>query len=429
MGQRLWYALGPMLQAAALLLYADYAGTLDVSNRTEVRVRHTDGAAPDPSLDLVDTPIARLSVAAHQWEYTLGYSAVAVAPDVEAQVLPQLSQYGDVGASWHDRRVRIDVTEAASYGAQNPGLLLTLPAAATANAPTTPPGPTAPPATSLPPGAQALAAPATIFFGRSTTTLATRLTLSRRWFASTSLAYTLGGGLDAASRAALPFVGGPRAEALASYSLTRGDVLDSRAAAQHGTATASPCSAAISGVTAADTCSPLAESVQLTESWRRQLTRSTQAWLGGGASVVHVRLRPTDPNVDRVYPVALTGFLHEHEVNGIRTLIRFDAQVSPLLDARTGVLDERATGTLSVTLPFRRLALLTALAGTRSIASPFVRPVKVVQGTAEAEYRVSPLLTLGVGGRYAWQEQAGIGEFAGGLVFAQATFHAPQLKF
>ncbi len=413
---------------AAVVVYADYVGTVDVSNRTEVRARHTEGATPDPSFDLVDTPTARVGLRDHQYDYTLGYTAVTVAPDIQTQVAPQLFQYGDVGAAWHDRRVRVGVTETVTYGVQNPGLLLTLPAAPAANAPA-PTGPTPPPPTTAPPGAQALAAPTTLYSGSSTTALVARLTVTRRWTATSSLAYAMGGGLDTSSRAALPFVRGPRADALASYSMTRLDVLDSRVAAQRGTATAGACNPVIAGVTAADTCSPIAESAQLSESWRRQVTRSTQAWIGGGASALRIRLRPGDAYVGRVYPVGLAGFLHEHEVNGIRTVVRFDAQLAPLFDTRTGILDERATGTLSLTLPYRRFTFLAALAGTHSIASPFVRPIRVVQGTVEADYHVSRLLTVGAGGRYAWQDSLGGTAFVSGMAFAQATFHAPQIKF
>src|SRR5437899_5093363 len=112
----------------SVVLLADYAGTVNLSNRVEVRGRHTDNANPDPSLDLVDVPRARIDLKGHHWEYSLGYSAMIVLANAQevAQRAPaaqpsganqaagasipagfsaEALQSGDVSASWHDRRV------------------------------------------------------------------------------------------------------------------------------------------------------------------------------------------------------------------------------------------------------------------------------------------------------------------------------------
>ena len=129
-----------MLLAATVLLAA--AGTVDLSNRTEVRARDAQGQVPNPSLDLVDLPTARFALRDHTWDTTLDYSALAVLPDVQTTLQPQVVQFGDVGFHWHARHVRIGVVEYASYGEQNSAVLL---GAAAAPAATPTPGVPTPP--------------------------------------------------------------------------------------------------------------------------------------------------------------------------------------------------------------------------------------------------------------------------------------------
>src|ERR1017187_5457894 len=116
-----------MLHAACIL--ADYAGTVEVANRTEVRGRSTQPAQPNfpsVSLDLADTPSLRLGLSDRRWKYTLGYSATALLADAElgAGAAPQVLQTATLAATWHDRHVELGLEEDGQYGLVNTGYLL-----------------------------------------------------------------------------------------------------------------------------------------------------------------------------------------------------------------------------------------------------------------------------------------------------------------
>jgi hypothetical protein len=404
-----------------------YAGTVEVSNRTEVRVRHTQDVQPDRSFDVVDAPTARLDLSDRVYNHTLGYTAYLVAPDVQTGLSPQVTQSADVGTAWHDRRVRISLAEFASYGLQNTAYLLGGPVV---SAPTAQGAPAVGPAAPAPVGVPAqLTPPTTLRTGSSRTTLTATTQLSRRWVTTTLVEFAIAGGLDTASRQTLPLLRGPRGEASALYTLTRLDALETRLSVQRGTAGEGPCSPAIANVQLGATCEPVTDTAQLTEAWRRRLTRSSQITLAGGAAVGSVRLRSEDPFVDRVYPVFRSTFEHERVVSDIRTLVRVDALLAPTIDVRTGVLDERAQASITLTVPVRPVTFIGSFTGARSVTSPFVQPLKSLTGVFEAEYRVSAITSVGAGVRYVWQEQEGFPSIAGEAAFVQATFHAPQARF
>jgi hypothetical protein len=118
-----------------------------------------------------------------------------------------------------------------------------------------------------------------------------------------------------------------------------------------------------------------------------------------------------------------------NSVEQVRTVVRLDAQVAPIVDFRTGIIDDRAQGTLTLQLPLRNVTMTGALSGTRSVDSLFTEPVTSVQGNFEMEYRVERYLGVGGGIRYAWQEQPTVGTFSTGILFVEATFRVPQMKF
>jgi len=339
-----------MLPAVTVLLAI--AGTVDLSSRTEARARDAQGAVPNPSLDLVEIPTAHLALRERTWDTGLNYSALAVLPDVQTQLLPQIVQFGDVGVHWHDRRVRLGLAEYVGYGEQNSAVLL-----ATPTGPVTPVTPGVPTPPTAAPGVQALT-PSAIIFGNSRTVLTSRVQLSRLWSASTSLEYSLAGGLDAASRQTLPFLHGPSGEASVLYALSRIDGLETRVAAQRSESTVGLCSPIIQGVFLGETCNPTAETAQLTEAWRRRLTRTAQTSLGVGGSYVHLRLRDEDPFVNRLYPVVqasfTTTFVRPRLNEEARSSLRIDAQMAPLVDVRTGIIDQRAQALVAFKAADRR---------------------------------------------------------------------------
>jgi hypothetical protein len=283
-------------------------------------------------------------------------------------------------------------------------------------------------------GTQLLAAPVTLLYGSSRTVLASQFVLSRRWAGTASIEYSMMGGVDAASQAYLPFVHGPRADATATYALTETDTLQTRASGLESSSTSAPCSPAAIGVKAGSTCDPTAQEAILTEIWQHRLTRSWTSALGAGLS--YVRLRLTDlapyaaePYSTFVYPVGSASIERATGPLENRNVIRLEALVTPVLDVRIGLLDERGQATLDVSQQFRKTKVTSRVTATRSIDSQLMQPVTGFGASLDTEVQVSTVVSIGGGIRYAWQEQDNLGTLSGGYVFASVTFRAPEIHF
>lgn len=405
------------LAAPYVLADTAYAGTANVSNRVEVRGRETNGVA---GVDFVDVPSAHIDVTNRRWEYLLDYAANAMLPDLELGVSPQLLQLADVGVAWRSRRVRISFTEYASYGEQNSAYLLG--GGPTAAVPT-------PTVTPVGGGTQLLAQPVTLLYGSSRTVLASQFGLSRRWSGTASIEYDIAGGLDASSRAYLALVKGPRADATATYSLTEIDKLETRASALASTATSAPCSPAALDVPAGSNCDPSAEEGLLTETWGHRLSRAWTSALGAGASYVRVRLTDVQPYEQSVYPVGSASIERATGPVESRNVIRLEALLNPVLDVRTGLLDERGQASFYVSQRFRKTTALGRVAAAHSIESPLMQPATLFMTSLEIDEELSKIVSVGGGISYAWQEQGGLGTFSGGYAFAFLTVRAPEIQF
>jgi hypothetical protein len=410
---------------------ADYSGTLDLSNRTEVRGRYTQGttvspaqgAPPNPSLDLADTATTLLRARSRVSELSLGYSVLGILGDVEVGGAPQAIQSADARASWRGRRVRLELGESAQYGIMNSAYLLAAPALPT------PSGGPMMPSGSASPGVQQLTPPTSLQFGSSRTSLTSELRVSRRWLASTRLEYGVTGGLDDAARTTLALVRGPRAEVGADFLASRVDSLATRADVFRSDTSSAPCLPTLVGVAPGDTCAPTAEAAEIREIWRHALSREDTVTTAAGASYVHTRLRSADSFTNVAYPMALVGFEHSTGRESSRTALRAEAQIAPLVDLRSGAVDERAQATVSATAARGPMTLSGTLAAAHSIASPFLQPVTVLQAAGELEYRVDQNIGVGGGLRYALQQQDPFPLFSGGMAYVQITLRTPQIRF
>ncbi|MGH7270537.1 MAG: hypothetical protein ACREJ3_08915, partial [Polyangiaceae bacterium] len=180
-------------------LAAQYAGTIELLDRTDVRARSTEqlaapaavgpGAPPaaagtgiESGIDFVTTAGARLRLYDRRWEWTLSYSPSLIIPDViPLQSLGlqqpegvQLLHVGSAGVSWHSRLVHVSLTEAVSYGELNSAFL---------NQPQAPAG--------QPLIVQTVPAPQTIQFGSSNTDGVVSLQLGRMASGSVGAGYML----------------------------------------------------------------------------------------------------------------------------------------------------------------------------------------------------------------------------------------------
>jgi hypothetical protein len=236
---------------ATAVLCAQYAGTLDLLDTTTLRARATqsltNGSLQPPIYQAATTTeagkeiviggdfstvaSARLRLADRSWEYVLSYSPMLTLADVELGLNATRTlvlQNATASVGWHDRFVRVSVTESASYG-----FLYTLlpyqPTAAAAPAPmgnTPAPAPT--PGPPPPPGGTStvvIAAPRRIEYGTSDTQGAVSVLVERHSSLAFSGGYLVSGGLTSDGQQIIPERFGPHAEA--SFT-TSPSVTDSR---------------------------------------------------------------------------------------------------------------------------------------------------------------------------------------------------------
>src|SRR5579863_1441809 len=115
---------------ATAVLAADYAATMDLSGRSEIRARTTQQISvptdqPIPTqttpfgLDVYTLLQVRLHVDDRVWEWLVVYSPWLMLPDLELGVTPQVFQVGGGSVAWHDRLVRLTIGEDGSYGQIN----------------------------------------------------------------------------------------------------------------------------------------------------------------------------------------------------------------------------------------------------------------------------------------------------------------------
>ena len=120
---------------APIALFADCAGTLEVGDATEVRARTTQqsanaagGTAPATTgagLDLYTQPMLTAHVTDRIWAYDLIYRPSLIFQNLQSDS-PQLLTIhsGSATVAWRQPRVRLALTEDASYGSYNSANIL-----------------------------------------------------------------------------------------------------------------------------------------------------------------------------------------------------------------------------------------------------------------------------------------------------------------
>lgn len=420
-----------MLPTAAIALYADYAVTLDVAERTEVRARTTQvvqstpgtSAAPATlAFDLFAQPRAALNVRDRVWHFTLSYSPAFTAPDLlgESPSL-QLFHMASAGVSWHERRVRLSLFEDASYGALNSAYL-----------PTTPTSQAPQPVASTP----LLTAPQTLQLGSSNTTFVATTNLTRRAIASADAGYSLAGGVDASSRAALPLLFGPRAGASLSYAVSRTDRWITAATGQHLDSTIALCPPPVTGVVqpqmpvtpAALDCQPESDIVQGSESWSHRFSRSTTMVVGAGVSAAESRLTHHDPYQKSVFPTGTFSFARRFGNYGLDS-VSLDVGLYPVVDPRFGTVSEWVQGQLSSVWRLNnRVTLRFGGGGVQTLPASDPLATTMIHGELEASYRVDRHVLLSLGESGAWQDQLPYSAFFSTFGYFAVTVQDRALK-
>ncbi|MDP9035922.1 MAG: hypothetical protein M3O50_14065 [Myxococcota bacterium] len=430
-----------MLPPAVLI--ADYAGTLEVLDRSEARARATKQLSSTQDLtgglDLFTQPLVRANVRDRHWEYVVSYMPSLTVLDLESGYNSQNVQLLNVGTAsigWRDRGVRVVVSEEATYGtynsvAQPPQSAQSGQAAGQATGQGA--GTATVPAT-VTPTSPILLTPQTITFLSTRTLLAIASQIDTRTLFAVDGGYVWSGGLGAASRAVVPQQYGPRADVSFAYALTRSDQFVSNAYAQVTQFTDALCGTAVATLMPAAAvgsalCSPQDQIAQITVGVRHGVSASTSFEIDAGAAAARTRFDRDVPYDLKGYPSGRAAVTHRTGKGGHLTF-ETSAQLSPLIDPRTGLVSNFAQGQLSLTDPLTNTVTFhTALTGAQTVPTDAPLAVGVVSGTVEMTFRLDRHVDLGFGGSGAWQTQNSLGSFFFAYGYLAVTVHAPALRF
>jgi hypothetical protein len=420
-----------------VVLAADYAGTLEVAERTEVRARatqQTGSASPPGGVDVLAQPQLRAHADDRRWELTLGYMPSLTLTDLEASASALVLHTGGAAVRWHDRSVRVGLTEDAVYGTFNSANLVA------PNAPTqVSNAPAAAPA--APPTAIQPTPPPTPI-----TLLATRIALSTfartdpRTLLSAGAAYLTSGGADAKSRLSLPESYGPRADASLSYSVSRRDQVVTSAFGQAANVTGVACTptgvAAGSpppGTTAAtggaqSTCAAQDQLAHLDEAVNHAVAPTAMFSVGIGASVARSRPSGDLPYRTVLFPSGAISFQYgSPQRTGF--VLGLSATLGPFIDPQTGALSNRAQQNATLVEPFSQvITLRLSVGGAEPIpADPLT--ATILFGDMSVDVLADRAVALAVGARGMWQKGDALGEFFSAFGYLAVTLTAPRLRF
>jgi hypothetical protein len=431
------------------VLVAQYAGTFDVADTTRFSLRssqpfpgavaHVNGKAVPGEVvlaaDASTSVAARLLLRQRRWDYSLGLTGSMSATDLEEQVLPLFVAGANAMQAWHDRMVRVALTESGSYGVVSEAVPYQQTAAASTMMPTQPTMMGGMQGQTTAPGTTAL-------FGQggSITVGSGDLGGSVSWRPSPRTAlvvqggYSLSGGLDASSRLVLPEGYGPHAGIMASTILSRYETL---ALTLSGADHVSVGLCTLFEPNAPDgQCREDVPNAQLSASLRHRISTTGAVNVSAGVAAT---VAPT-PGLNELVIVP-TGSVSLTNTVGRKTYA-LTTTFAPTVDIRTGLPSNRVvlTATLS-DLVAPRATLNSAFSVTQSLPFPAEDPFPLTAftGTVEAKIAVDRRAIVGVGlqGYLQHQSQAGgtVGAPGGPewgaseIAFVSVTANTPTLHF
>lgn len=407
--------------AAAALLAADLAATLDLSDRSEARLRSTQTTAagsPPPTIgfDFFTEPNARLHANDRRWDLTLVYDLSFLAPDLEQGFSPLALQTGSAGVAWHDQRLRLTLTEDATYGLQNSAYLSTT-------------APISTPATGVPPTILATVPPTTLLYGSTRTAIAASDRVDRYTTLTLGAEYFIVGGLDTASQAVLPQQFGERALVTVDTRLSRSDLLTTAATAQHVdfSKTAACVGAPGEVVNTSILCQPSDELAQVVERLQHTLSRTETFTVGIGSAVSAIREQSNTSYHYAYYPVAEATYTDQPDRQGRLVL---SARLAPYIDPRTGVVLNALIGDATFSDRLTHPVTLTVAAGaSQNLPTGDPAAASILRAEVGVEYRFTPELAVAVGERAFWENENGLGNFVTTLGYVAVTVREPTLRF
>jgi len=394
-------------------------GVFTLSDRTEARARAPDPITNAVALDIDTLMDARAVWTNHNATYVLAdlprftlldYNGAAI----QAALLDSVVASGE----WRWPRVKIRVTENASYGQLSFESLALLPAP---GAPVAPPNPTGQPA-QLPTGQLVPPSNESVLFAASDTSVGSTLQLMP-WTVLTKVGYQLTGGVTDAAQTILPFQQGPYAEATADYKLRAHDHLATFVSGSETTFS-----------------SPLGTEdllAELEERWRHQWARRTETMFAMGWYVARTRDGVDAPDVLASNPIAEAELDQDFSRGGNTGELRLDARLAPFINRLTGLVDEQIRGTIEASWGRRRVKLRGFATAAESVDQGTATSARLGLAEIDAAYKVSEALTFDGGFRAIYQEQNALAGGTGpivestlsqGVVFVAVTVRAVKAK-
>ena len=440
---------------ATTVLAAQFAGALDLSETTRIGGRASQPAPivslPTPgafgtdyiAADFSTSLAARLYANNRHWEYSVAYAPTLVAGNLELGFVPQPLQTGGVTIGWHDRFLRVTLSESGSYARINSAFLfqqLGGAGLAATPAPTTTPGtgmvtpaPTTTPGTTTMTPAQTMTgsgsqlapapSPSGVDFGSSSTLGTMTLRTGPRSSLSAGGGYAFNGGLTVAAKTFFPEAYGPVAFASVAYTISRPDSLVVAATGQY-TTTSGACL-----TSPRDICVEHAPVSELRATVRHQLSGAMTLSVGTGVAVYLIQTPTLEEVV--IQPEGAVTLSTRFGPGGASTWA-ISASLAPSVDIRTGLVSNRLQTSASLAEPVAdRVLLVLSTSFMQSIpfptADPF--PITLLGGGLEARVRVDRQVDVGLGVQELWQNQSGYGTLLSTVGYVSVTARAETLHF
>ncbi len=460
------------------LLLADYAGYVDASDRSEIRIRTTQqltnpgapAGTPEPAaqfgVDAYTEPALRLRLTNRRFEFTFAYLPSLTVTDLEegSGAQAQILQNGHIGVAWRaDRQVTITVAEDGTYGLYNSANVGAVPIGATgaataggaaptpgqaptpvAGAPTPPPAPMT--GANLTP-LQAAPQPKTITLVASHTGADVGVQVDRQVNFAVRGGYFTAGGLGDTSQFALPLQYGPAGVATLNYALSRRDFSITSAGASVTQFTSLPCFGLYGVGSLTALCRPRDQIAQFSQGFQHAFERKTAFTAQGGIAFVRMRNDDDQPYRAVWFPTALMSVVHREGPKGAR-ISELDLQLVPVINAFSGALANFLQLQGLLTEPLAHNVLLrVAGGGAQTIPTEGPTAATIVQGGVEVDFAINKQLDLGVGERAYWQRQAlganvpvvgvqavpevplAFADFFSTVTYFAVTVRAPALRF
>jgi hypothetical protein len=437
------------------VLVAQYAGTFDVADTTRFSLRasqpppyadaHVNGKTVPGEIvlaaDASTSASARMRVRLRRWEYSLGVTGSVSATDLEQQVLPLFTAGANASQGWHDRMVRLTLTESGSYGVVSAAVPYQQTPAASTTMPTQP-GMPGQPMMPTQPGTMQPATPGatTLLQGGNITTgsFDGGGNLSWRAWRRTAFGiqggYSVSGGLDDQSRLVLPEMYGPHAGISMSTPLSRHDGL-SLSLSGSDSITKGLCTL-VAPTSADGQCREEVPSAQLNAAFRHGIsTTGTVSVTGGVAATV----APT-PGLNELVIIPVGAVALANTIG--RSSYAFAATFAPTVDIRTGLPSNRVVLTANLTDRVVPRALFNfGAVVTQSLPFPAEDPYPLTafSGSLEVRFLADRRSVVGFGLQGALQHQslAGPNSAAPGgpewsateIAFVSVTANTPTLHF